>query len=377
MSKKILINAVSSKMGGALTYLINLINELENIDSKNQYLVCVVPEIANQIKSERIKIISVSKTNSSLRRLWWDQKTMRKIIKKEKADILFSIANFGMLFCPVKQLLLIRNYVLPMPYLRKTVLSEYSFKKKILFILQQILMCFSAWSSDLVMFPSENMVKMFKKMCPISKSKLVFNHYGTYLNKFKKEIKKELSEPINLVYATMYGQRKNLVTVFNALKQLKDQGVKIRLSITIDSKDSLEKTNSKFKKDMRLINELGIENMINFLGKVPYQKIQKVYHEADIFVWATLMESFGNPMIEAMASGLPIIASDIPINKELGKDSVLYFSPFDSNDLVDKIKMVINDKDFRIKLATKAEKRAEFFQWQDHVKRLISIFESI
>ncbi|MBZ9572238.1 glycosyltransferase family 4 protein [Patescibacteria group bacterium] len=382
-NKKILINAVSSKMGGALTYLKNLIQELEKTDFNNQYIICLPSRTAKEVNPKRIKILPVLYSEGSyLKRVWWDQVAIRKIIKKEKIDILFSIANFATLFCPVKQLLLVRGYLLPMPYFKEIIFAKYSFKRKVIFYLKQFLVYLSARSSNLVMFPTASMVEDFKKLYKIPEKKIVINHYGTYLEKFKKGInikKKDFQNKkvYKFLYSTMYTERKNFSTLFYALNLLKKHGLKFQLITPADFNDNLARATSTYEEDKELLDNLQIKDNIIFTGKIPYEKIDSLYKKADIFLWPTLTESFGHPLIEAMASGLPIIASDIPVNREVCADSALYFEPLNPEDLVDKIKLVIANTKLREKLIEKSRERSKLFRWEAHVKRLLSIFQRL
>jgi glycosyltransferase involved in cell wall biosynthesis len=79
-----------------------------------------------------------------------------------------------------------------------------------------------------------------------------------------------------------------------------------------------------------------------------------------------------------MASGLPVLASDIPICREICGDAAVYFSPLDPKDLAEKILLLKNDPVLRRQLGQLGRKRAEaFFDWKDHVRRLLEIIERV
>lgn len=381
--KRILINAVSSKMGGALTYLKNLITELQLIDNQNVYIICVSAQLgdilSDRIKDQNIKIIHVPNIENPILRLWWDQVGIISLIKEERIDILFSIANFATLLCPCKQLLLIRGYLMPMPYFKEIVFSKYSLKKKIVFYLKQGLICLSAKKSDVVMFPTQGAANDFLKMFFIPKEKMVVNHYGTYLDKFKNDNPHSGNEKgaYRLLYSTMYTERKNFSTVFKALNILKKEGIPFQFITPGDMEDSLAKATATAREDRHLIEEFGLKDSIVFTGKLTYEKIDTLYKNADIFLWPTLIESFGHPLIEAMAAGLPIIASDIPVNRELGGDTMLYFDPFDYIKLADSIKSLISDANLKSTMSLRSLQRSKDFAWASHVEKLVSIFNSL
>ena len=99
--------------------------------------------------------------------------------------------------------------------------------------------------------------------------------------------------------------------------------------------------------------------------------LDQLYDKADIFVYPSVVESFGHPLLEAMAAGLPIVAADVPINRELCGDAATYFSPFDHSECACAIKKVATDSHFRQQLAHKGIKRVEIFRWSEHVKNLV------
>src|SRR5438105_387624 len=108
---KIVINAASAKMGGAVTYLTNVLRRLPPPESGHEFYVFLPSEGAQKMKglSDNIKLIPTDIAHASCwKRLWWDQVPLRRHLHKLRADALFSTANFGMFRCPVRQLLLVR-----------------------------------------------------------------------------------------------------------------------------------------------------------------------------------------------------------------------------------------------------------------------------
>jgi glycosyltransferase involved in cell wall biosynthesis len=130
--------------------------------------------------------------------------------------------------------------------------------------------------------------------------------------------------------------------------------------------------------DRSLASHSLIASSVKFTGPIPYQEIEKLYQENDIFIFPSLAESFGHPLVEAMASGLPIIASDIPICREICGDAAVYFSPLDPNELAEKILMLRSNPGLRRQLGEIGRKRAEtHFDLKDHVRRLVEIIEQV
>ena len=101
-----------------------------------------------------------------------------------------------------------------------------------------------------------------------------------------------------------------------------------------------------------------------------------MYAQSDLFIFPSLTESFAYPLVEAMASELPVIAADIPICREICGEAAVYFNPLNADDLAQKIRNMRDDPKRRQELAALGRKRAiEHFDWKEHVKRLLELIE--
>jgi glycosyltransferase involved in cell wall biosynthesis len=122
---------------------------------------------------------------------------------------------------------------------------------------------------------------------------------------------------------------------------------------------------------MELARRPYIAPWIEFSGPLSECEVQQLYRNADIFVFPSFCESFGHPMVEAMAHGLPIVAADTPVNREICAGAALYFRPLDPGDLAEKVKLVGSDQALTEKLRRSGRHRVADFRWEDHVERLL------
>jgi len=130
-----------------------------------------------------------------------------------------------------------------------------------------------------------------------------------------------------------------------------------------------------------LTEELGIDSQVHFLGKVPHQDLPKVYAAVDIVVLPSqLQESFGLVLIEAMACGKPVIASDLPGVRSVvsdGEDGLLV-RPGDVNDLVEKMQILLGDAHHRHEMGTRGRKKVEEkYVWSKITPRLVQIYKDV
>lgn len=126
-----------------------------------------------------------------------------------------------------------------------------------------------------------------------------------------------------------------------------------------------------------LIQELNLQNCIHFVGKVSNKEIPEYMAQADIFALPSLSESFGIVNIEAMASGLPIVTTnvgglpEIVINTENG----FVVEPKNPEVLAEKILLILKNNDLRERISKNNLIKAKDYSWNNVVKKLIQIFE--
>ena len=122
------------------------------------------------------------------------------------------------------------------------------------------------------------------------------------------------------------------------------------------------------------IDHYNLNDYIDIPGYVDQQEIKKLYSESLIYVFPSLDEGFGIPLIESMKSKVPIICSDIEIFKEIGRDSVLYFKSSNHIDLYEKLNILINDSDLRKKLIKLGKENVKRFNRINFLKEFEKIY---
>ena len=107
------------------------------------------------------------------------------------------------------------------------------------------------------------------------------------------------------------------------------------------------------------------------------EHLLELYAAADVMLYPTLTESFGQPLLEALALGLPVIASDIPINRELAQEAVLYFDPLDPAALAGRVEELIGDASLQAALRERARSLTENFSWAGHTDEILRRLEDL
>lgn len=124
----------------------------------------------------------------------------------------------------------------------------------------------------------------------------------------------------------------------------------------------------------RLKTEKKLKN-VYFTGYVTEDELAVLYKSAKAFVLPSFEEGFGIPLLEAMALGCPVVASNTGALPEVGGGASVYFNPRDTGDMVEKITQVLNSNNLRKDLVKKGKKRVKLFSWEKLAKQTLNTYE--
>jgi glycosyltransferase involved in cell wall biosynthesis len=127
----------------------------------------------------------------------------------------------------------------------------------------------------------------------------------------------------------------------------------------------------------RLLRELKIAEEVIQLGAVPYPRLHQLYRSCDLYVTPAYTETFAHPLVEAMACGLPIVASDIAVHREITNGAAVFFERFSPSELADKVSQLLDSPPLQAELREKGLSQASHFSWEAHVKRLLQLASSL
>lgn len=386
----ITINAISAKLGGAVTYLQNVLPELqaELGHCGNHKLIVWRGSAATGDRSwpEHVEYREdpITKGNATaaanpLRRLWFDQIHLPQRLRADRADVLFSSANFGPLRCPCRQVLLVRNTI---PF-DETYLARAAPRVKAFYLFQRWLTLRCIMASDVVIFPTQAMLDLVARYTDGIRAWWRVSHYGTRHDLFypSPDPSGGNISPIQLLHVSLYSDQKNLGTLLLALQKLQEtQPGRYQLRLTAGFGQEWIGQHPffpNFRRERALyaqLQEAGVAEDVNWKT---YGTLPDLYRSTDIFVFPSYTESFGHPLIEAMASGLPVVAADVAVNRELCHDAAIYFAPFDVYACASAIRQVAEDAALRLRLRKAALERAKAFSWQKHAAQLAEAFGDV
>jgi glycosyltransferase involved in cell wall biosynthesis len=383
---RVLINAASAHMGGAVTYLQNVLQWLPEVAPQDEYIV-YVPQATREKLSSQEGVALHSYPYSSTQgaqRLYFDQVALPSLAREKNIDVLFSSTGFGSLWSPCPQVLLIRN----MAYFDPTFRAKYqelgrSLTKNTMRRWHSLL---SIRCADFVLFPTRAMQTMVGQYVSLSESSTQVIHYGFDDEHFQRDRSQpstysiearygvEDGHPILLNVST-YAVHKNFETLIEALPALLATYPELKLLTTTSREDTSDK--AEYDQLRQRAAELGVADAWIELGYVPYRDLPGLYQAADLYVFPSFAESFGHSLVEAMAAGLPVVAADMAVNREVCEEAGRYFAPFEPADCAQSIITLLSDDEQRQDMKDTSLNRAQHFSWKRYASELVHIFQSL
>lgn len=175
----------------------------------------------------------------------------------------------------------------------------------------------------------------------------------------KAPVRGHLTSPVRLLYVSDFNEYKFQWEVARAVDMLRRRtNIEIHLHLVGG------KSRIGWRIFERALTELRHPDWITVTERVSPDKMNDVYHNADLFIFASSVETFGNALIEAMAAGLPIACSDKrPMSDILGSGGA-YFNPENAASIADAVEPLLLNDDVRFANATSAYERALSYTWK-------------
>lgn len=124
-------------------------------------------------------------------------------------------------------------------------------------------------------------------------------------------------------------------------------------------------------------NRLGLQDSVRFLGRVPLDDLVRLYNAASVFVYPSLYEGFGLPVLEAMACGCPVVTSSTSSLPEVAGDAGIMVDPYDIQQLADAIQKVLEDQALAQDMRQRGLKRANLFSWQRCAQETAAVYRQV
>jgi glycosyltransferase involved in cell wall biosynthesis len=356
---KVLIHALGADMGGSVRHLTNFLPELARRADGPEYVVLVRQSLALLSPGGNIRIERVPDAVSRgwAKRIVGDVLALPGRLKRESFAAVVSLTNFGPVWSPVPHIMFQRNAL----YYCSHYLARISGRLHAETLLRRRLAAASMRRASRIVTPSTAMAKMIHACYPdINEARLQTLYHGFENNGLEEPLDAKVQgalcsgEGFKLLFPTHAGIHKGFDVLLRILSRLQAEGCNFRLYTTI-SREEWPQGSDVFE---RSALELGIV----FLGRVAEAQMPALYRGCDLMVYPSLCESFGFSMIEAMGHGLPIVAADTGVNREICQDGAIYYPPLDAAVGANAIAEAL-DQTRMATLAQAGSARLDSFDW--------------
>jgi glycosyltransferase involved in cell wall biosynthesis len=174
-----------------------------------------------------------------------------------------------------------------------------------------------------------------------------------------------------VLYVGNIKPHKNLVRLIDAFDELRT-GELEHLKLLIIGDEI-----SKLPALRRAVHRHKLHKHVRFLGYVPDDQLAVLYRLASVFVFPSLYEGFGLPPLEAMASGTPVVTSNVSSLPEVVGDAAVLVDPYDVGSIVDGLRLVLTDPARAEQMRRKGLDRAREFSWERSVARTLDVYRRI
>ena len=174
-----------------------------------------------------------------------------------------------------------------------------------------------------------------------------------------------------VLYAGNVKPHKNLERLIEAFHLVRDRGLP-HLKLVMIGDDI-----SKYASLRRTLHQHRLHKYVRFLGYMPEDTLAAMYRLASVFVFPSLYEGFGLPPLEAMASGTPVVTSNVSSLPEVAGDAAVLVNPYDPDAIAQGIYRVLTDGQLQVDLRRRGLARAGQFSWEASVRRVRQIYGEV
>jgi glycosyltransferase involved in cell wall biosynthesis len=174
-----------------------------------------------------------------------------------------------------------------------------------------------------------------------------------------------------VLYAGNVKPHKNLERLIEAFHLVRRRGLDHLKLVLIGDEIS------RYAALRRAVHRHQLHKYVRFLGYLPEETLAVMYRLAGVFVFPSLYEGFGLPPLEAMASGTPVVTSNVSSLPEVAGDAAVLVDPYDPGAIADGIYRVLTDDRFRADLLARGAARARQFSWEQSVQRVREIYMEV
>jgi glycosyltransferase involved in cell wall biosynthesis len=380
------VDASAASSGSGPTYVRNVVPHLAaRTDLRSTILVS--PLLRREFRDQsNVSFVEFKESGSAPTRFVHAQRSVPELVRRSGANVLLSAGNIALFRSPVPQILLSGNALYTSKDFFRDVRRRGDYGLWLDTKLKGQMAKWSVRTADRTVAPSQAFADEIKRWTGVSALAI---HHGFDRDLFfrntepiPEELNKKLErtgDELRLLFVSHYNYYRNFETLIRAVAVLRKliEPRHVSLFLTCRLEPGANPGSFRPEAAARLVQELGVGANLVELGAIPYRLLHHVYRACDLYVTPAYVETFAHPLVEAMAAGLPVVASDLAVHREVCEDAAFYFPTFSPELLAETVCRVALSREASGKMSERGLERSRDFSWKDHVARVISVAESL
>lgn len=348
---------------------LEVIRELQKIDKENEYFILVSPGEDKCLKeSENVHIIEINCPTYPL----WEQWALPREVSRLKPDLLHCTSNTAPVNCPVPLILTLHDIIFLEPRQNKSK----SFYQNMGWYYRKLVVPKILPKCQKIITVSDFENKRIRENLNLSKEKVVtvYNGYNKHFHLFTPDankIGKYIDTNKYIFFLGNTDPKKNVPRTLKAYSLYLKQSLNKYPLLIADLNENIIDD---------ILKEQQIEEIkpyLSFPGYIPNSDLADLYSGAFAFLYTSLRESFGIPLLEAMACGTPVITSSTSAIPEIAGKEAILTDPFNEKDIADKLLLLETDTEYYIRQKEYGLQRVKYFSWESTARELYKIYQSI
>ena len=345
------------------------IKELQKSDVRNEYFVFVAPGEDRCLKdSKNVHIIEIGSNFYPL----WEQFSLPRAVNQLNLDLLHCTSNTAPIRCKVPLILTLHDIIFlePRDKSNKSFYQDMGWRYRRFVVPRILKKCKRIITvSD---FEFNNIIT--KLQIPEEKMVMIYNGYNKWFRPVEDTeliYQQYIEEPGYFFFLGNTDPKKNTErTLIAYSKYLEMSDVKRKLLMADLDRGYLDEIIDR--------NDIGnIRDHIVMPGYIKNADLPYIYNNAFAFLYTSLRESFGIPLLEAMACGTPVITSNTSSMPEIGGSEVIMVNPLNVNEITEKMLLLEKDKALYQKQKDIGIIRAQQFSWEYTAEQLLTVYEDV
>ena len=345
------------------------IKEIQKMDAKNEYFVFVAPGEDRCLEdSKNVHIIEIGGNFYPL----WEQFTLPKAVKELNLDMLHCTSNTAPIRCKIPLILTLHDIIFlePRDKSNKSLYQNLGWFYRRLVVPRILRKC--EYIITVSNFEKNNIIS--KLNIPQERIRMIYNGYNEWFRPTQdtdQVYKKYIDDLGYFFFLGNTDPKKNTERTLIAYSMyLEKSDVKRKLLMADLDKGYLDD----------IIERNHIENIRDFIvmpGYIVNSDLPYIYNNAFAFLYTSLRESFGIPLLEAMACGTPVITSNTSSMPEIGGTDAILVNPESPEEIAEKMLLLEKDDQYYRKQEEYGIIRAKLFSWRLTAESLLNVYEKI